>query len=366
MPILLRTLRALLASTLLTGAGAAAAAEVAPPHHRSGGFQNNYLEFAPRGFAELLRWQWQARRQGLPPAPQSPTPSVAPDLDFIAANARAGAAMQPAVTWIGHATVLAQLGGLNLLTDPIFSGRAAPVRWAGPKRAQPPGLALSQLPHIDFVVISHNHYDHCDAASLQALAGQPGGAPLFLVPLGLKSWMAELGISRVVELDWWQSHRLGDVEVVMTPVQHWSGRGLTDRLQTLWGGWAVFAPDAHLFFAGDTGYSRDFADIAQRFADRQRDGGFDIALIPVGAYAPRWFMKDQHVDADEAVRLHQDLRARRSLGIHWGTFELSDEALDEPPRALASARARRGVADDDFFVLALGQTRKLPRRGAAQ
>ena len=343
-----------------------APASAPPSHHRPGGFQNNYLDFAPRGLADFLRWRWNAVRQGLPPAPSQPTPAVAPDLAFIASNAKAGAAMQPAVTWIGHATVLAQVGGLNILTDPMLSERASPVSFAGPRRAHPPGLTLAQLPRIDLVVISHNHYDHCDAPTLQALHAQAGGPPQFLVPLGLKTWANELGINKVIEMDWWQQHRMGAVEVVMTPMQHWSGRSLNDRMQSLWGGWAVFAPDAHLFFAGDTGYSRDFADIAVRFADRQGGGGgFDIALIPVGAYAPRWFMKEQHVDSDEAVRMHRDLNAKRSLGIHWGTFELTDEPLDEPPRALAGAMQRAGLTEDQFFLLALGQTRKLPQRGSS-
>ena len=360
---------AALASCLgLNGAAAQASQppHAAPLHHRAGTFQNNYFDFAPKGLADFLSWRWNALRHGLPPAPTQPTPSLAPDLPFIISNAKAGAAMQPAVTWVGHATVLVQVGGLNILTDPIFSERASPLSFAGPRRAQPPGLTLAQLPRIDLVVISHNHYDHCDAPSLQALQAQPGGPPLLLVPLGLKAWAAEQGLSNVIEMDWWQQHKLGAVDVVMTPVQHWSGRSLNDRLQTLWGGWAVFAPDAHVFFAGDTGYSRDFADIAQRLADRQKgSGGFDIALLPVGAYAPRWFMKEQHVDSMEAVRIHRDLGAKRSLGIHWGTFELTDEPLDEPPRALAQALAKAGVSDDNFFLLALGQTRKLPRRGAA-
>jgi N-acyl-phosphatidylethanolamine-hydrolysing phospholipase D len=348
-------------------AGCATAADApASPHHRGDTFQNTYLEFTPRGLGDLLRWRWNAWRNHLPPAPSAPTPQTLPDLAFIGANAKAGAAMVPAVTWIGHATVLAQLGGLNLLTDPIFSERASPMSFVGPQRAQPPGLAFTQLPHIDVVVVSHNHYDHCDMASLQALNTQAGGPPLFLVPLGLKAWLADIGISNAVELDWWQSHRVGAVDFVLTPVQHWSGRTLTDRLETLWGGWAVFAPDAHLFHAGDTGYSRDFEDIAARFADRQSDGGFDIALIPVGAYEPRWFMKDQHVNPDEAVQIHRDLRARRSLGIHWGTFALTDEPLDEPPRALARARSAAGVTEEAFFLLAIGQTRRLPRRGAPQ
>ncbi len=338
----------------------------APQHHRDGGFQNNYMDFAPKGLGAFLSWRWNAMRNGLPPPPLAPTPRVAPDLAFIQSNARAGQAMAPAVTWVGHATVLAQLGGINMLTDPIFSEHASPVGFAGPKRAQPPGLALDQLPRIDLVVISHNHYDHCDAPTLQALNLQPGGPPQFLVPLGLKAWMAELGITQVREMDWWQSHQLGAVEVVMTPVQHWSGRSLTDRMQTLWGGWAVFAPDAHLFFAGDTGYSPDFSDIAKRFAARQPDGGFDIALIPVGAYKPRWFMKEQHVNPDEAVQMHQDLRSRQSLGIHWGTFELTDEPLDEPPRALARSRQKAGVTEQDFFVLAIGQTRRVEKRQGRQ
>ncbi len=332
------------------------------PHHRPTGFQNNYNEFTTKGLGDFLRWQFEAARDGLPKPPQTPTPQVAPDLAFIAANASAGTLMQPAVTWIGHATVLAQIGGINLLTDPAFSQRASPVSFIGPKRQQPPGVELAALPHIDVVLVSHNHYDHLDDASVRALNAQKGGAPLFVVPLGIKPWMAQRGIVNVVELDWWQSHTVRGVEVVLTPLQHWSGRGLTDRLDTLWGGYAVFAPDFHLYFSGDTGYSKDFADIRQRFADRQRGGGFDIALIAIGAYEPRWFMSTQHVNPAEAVQIHRDLNARRSLGVHWGTFNLTDESLDEPPKALAEARRAAGVSEDDFFLLAIGETRKLPRR----
>ena len=351
---------------LAAAANAAPAAASPPPHHRDGSFQNNYLQFAPRGLLELMQWRLQAARAGLPRPPATATPQVAPDLAFLRANAGAGTAMQPTATWIGHATVLLQMGGLNVLTDPIFSERAAPVQWAGPKRAQPPGVALAELPRIDAVVISHNHYDHCDAASLKALNQQAGGPPLYLVPLGLKDWLADIGVTNAVELDWWQAHRLNGVEIVLTPVQHWSARGLTDRLKTLWGGWAFFAPDFHAYFAGDTGYSKDFADTRARFAPRQTDGGFDLALIPVGAYEPRWFMTEQHVNPDEAVGLHQDLGAKRSLGIHWGTFELTDESLDEPPKALAAARRQKGVAETDFSVTAIGQTLRLPRRGGGQ
>jgi N-acyl-phosphatidylethanolamine-hydrolysing phospholipase D len=325
-------------------------------------FQNNYLEFEPKGLGALLRWKIDSSREGLPKPPQQPTPSVAPDLAFVRANAAAGMAMVPAVTWIGHATTLVQLGGISLLTDPVFSERASPLSFAGPRRHVAPGIALAELPHIDAVVVSHNHYDHLDEASVRALAAQAAGSPLFIVPLGIKAWFAAIGIERVVELDWWQSARVGAVEIVFTPTQHWSGRGLNDRMATLWGSYSIFAPDFQVWFGGDTAYSQDFADIHRRFAARQNGRGFDLALIPIGAYEPRWFMRGQHVDPTEAVQIHRDLAAERSIGIHWGTFELTDESLDEPPRALARAARQAGLADDAFTVLAVGATRRFAPR----
>jgi N-acyl-phosphatidylethanolamine-hydrolysing phospholipase D len=336
------------------------------PHHRPDGFRNLHASFEPKGFLTLLQWQWDAARNGLPRPPMAPTPSVAPDLAYLHGNAGLGAAMNPSLTWIGHASMLAQMGGLNWLIDPVFSERASPVNFVGPRRAQPPGLALDQLPRIDVVLVSHNHYDHLDETSVKTLARQAGGPPLFLVPLGVKAWFADPAISRVIELDWWDAHRIeapaGTVEVVFTPAQHWSGRTLADRLATLWGGFAVFAPDLHLLYTGDTGYSPDFKEIRQRFAARQVSGGFDVALIPIGAYEPRWFMATQHVNPAEAVQIHQDLGTRRSIGVHWGTFSLSDESLDEPPRALEQARRAAGLAAEEFGVMAIGQTLQLPRR----
>jgi N-acyl-phosphatidylethanolamine-hydrolysing phospholipase D len=334
------------------------------PHHTVTGFKNNYSDAVVKTQGDFLRWQWERMRAGVPKPPQQATATVPADMAFISANAQP-AAMQPAITWIGHASMLVQAGGLNVLTDPVFSERAAPVQFAGPKRAQPPGVALAQLPPIDVVLISHNHYDHLDKDTVKALANPAQAATLFIVPLGLKPWFAEQGITNVQELDWWQSTTVKGVEFHFTPVQHWSARGLGDRSQTLWGGWSVFGPDLHWYFSGDTGYSRDFTDTRSHFASRQTaelGGGFDIALIAVGAYEPRWFMKEQHVNPAEAVQIHQDLGAKRSVGVHWGTFELTDEPLDQPPKDLAIARQAAGVKDEDFFLLAVGETRKLPVR----
>ncbi len=342
---------------------------VVKKHHRPDGFQNNYTLATDKSRLDLLRWQWERARAGLPKPPKKPTPIVTPDMKFVSANN--GAAQEPAITWIGHATMLVQMGGLNILTDPVFSERASPVSFAGPKRYQQPGIALKDLPRIDVVLLSHNHYDHLDTASVKALNAQAGGPPLFLVPLGIKKWMAAQGITNVQQMDWWDSIPVqtaaGQVEVHFTPVQHWSARGLGDRRATLWGGFAVFASDYHLYFSGDTGYSKDFLDTRERFAARQTaalGGGFDMALVAVGAYAPRWFMKEQHVNPEEAVQIHLDLQAKRSIGVHWGTFDLTDESLDQPPKDLAVARAEKKLPQEAFDVMAIGQTLKLPRRKA--
>jgi N-acyl-phosphatidylethanolamine-hydrolysing phospholipase D len=339
----------------------------AKKHHRPDGFQNNYTEATDKSRMELLRWQLARLRAGLPKPPEQLTPVVAPDLKFVSANN--GANQEPAITWIGHATMLMQMGGLNILTDPHFSERASPVQFAGPKRYQAPGIALKDLPRIDLVLLSHNHYDHLDVASVRGLNAQAGGPPLFLVPLGVKKWFTNEGITNVQQMDWWDTRSVktasGEVEVHFTPVQHWSARSLSDRRATLWGGFALFAKDFHLYFSGDTGYSKDFIDTQNHFASRQgaaQGGGFDMALIAVGAYEPRWFMKEQHANPQEAVQIHLDLQAKRSIGIHWGTFDLTDESLDQPPKDLAAARNAKNLPKEAFDVMAIGQTLKLPRR----
>jgi N-acyl-phosphatidylethanolamine-hydrolysing phospholipase D len=318
------------------------------PHHTSEGFQN--LDPDARISEGFLSWQWQRRQDGLPkpPDPAHRDWRVVPDLALL--HAPSG---NPSVTWIGHATLLLRLGGLNILTDPHFSERASPVGFAGPKRFHPPGVALADLPEIHAVVISHSHYDHLDVDSVRQLHQRGGGKLQFFVPLGLKPWFAELGIDEVTELDWWQHVELDGVRFTLTPLQHWSARSLGDRNRTLWGGWAITAPDLNIFFAGDTGYSADFVEIGRRL------GPFDLAALPIGAYEPRWFMRRQHVEPAQALQIHRDIRARQSLGVHWGVFEMADESLDEPPRALAAAREAAGMAESEFFVLRVGETRRI-------
>ena len=329
-------------------------------HHTPTGFKNNYAQAVNKSFGDFLRWQWES--WGLDKTANSHTPSVQADLALLKSP------LSPSVTWIGHATALVQADGLNVLVDPVFSERASPVQLFGPKRAQPPGVAMVDLPAIDVVLISHNHYDHLDRISVAQLdekAKAAGKTTLFLVPLGLKVWFNGIGIDSVVELDWWQHHDIKGVEFHLTPVQHWSARSINDRSATLWGGWAVLGADFHWYYAGDTGYSRDFADTAKQFAPRQTEalgGGFDLALVPVGSYEPRWFMSQQHVNPMESVRIHQDVGAKRSIGVHWGTFSLTDEPLDQPPRDLAIARQVLDVKATDFGILAIGESRQFGKR----
>ncbi len=324
--------------------------EPSRPHHTQEGFRNAYPHPEKAGFWDWKLEQWKL---GVPkkPAEGYRFETVRGDLKYLAANRR-----DATVTWVGHATLLVQIGGLNVLTDPQFSERASPVSFAGPRRVVPPVPAIEELPHIDAVVISHDHYDHLDLATVTRLAAQPGGPPRFFAGLGMKRWFERAGIADVVELDWWQSVDFRGVQFSFVPVQHWSKRTLWDANQRLWGGWALRHPSFSFFFAGDTGYSQDFADIGRKF------GGFDLAAIPVGAYAPRWFMSIMHVDPAEAVKIHRDLLARQSVGIHWGTFDdLTDESLYEPPEVLAREREKAGLKPDDFFLMKHGETRVLKR-----
>ncbi|MBB5193497.1 L-ascorbate metabolism protein UlaG (beta-lactamase superfamily) [Silvimonas terrae] len=325
--------------------------DAAKSHHTPTGFRNRYPHGRPSG-EDLRRWRAERKAQHLPPPPTADLSAVAPNLDFIHQRQQ-----DPAVTWIGHNTLLLQVAGLNILTDPVFSERCSPVQFAGPKRHQRPGVALGELPHIDLVLISHNHYDHLDYASVSALYRQAGGPPVFAVALGMDIWMKRkfprLPADKLITLDWWESAQSGAATLTFVPVQHWSARTPLDRNATLWGGWVLEVNGFRFFFSGDLGYSKDVTDIAERF------DGFDFAAIGIGAYEPRWFMHNQHVNPAESVQIHRELRSRQSMGIHWGTFELTDEALDQPPQDLEQACADQGLAPGEFFVLRHGQTRVL-------
>jgi L-ascorbate metabolism protein UlaG (beta-lactamase superfamily) len=297
-----------------------------------------------RSVADLPTWWWRRLRgQKRAAWPKRVPPPLTPALpESIPAG-------QVAVTWIGHSTFLLQLPGLSVLTDPMFASHAGPFGLLGPKRSRPPALALGQLPPIDAVLLSHNHYDHLDLSSLRRIARER--RPRIITTLGNKAWLETRGVGNVVELDWWQGYDMPDVEVTCTPAQHFSSRTLWDRNRTLWGGFGLKTSAGSIYFAGDSGWFGCFEDIGTRL------GPFDLALIPIGAYEPRWFMAPVHMNPEEAVRAHLAVRSRRSLGMHFGTFQLTDEAIDAPLVALAEARTQHGVASTDFSTLESGETR---------
>lgn len=257
---------------------------------------------------------------------------------------------ETAITFVNHATFLIQVDGSTILTDPIWSDRASPFDWIGPKRMRPPGVSFDDLPEIDAVLISHNHYDHLDLPTVLRL--QKSFDPQFIVPLGVGELLKQNGITNIIELDWWQQFVLSeDTHISSVPAQHFSGRGLTDRDKTLWSGYVIENEAGNIYFAGDTGYDGFFPEIGERF------GPIDTALIPIGAYRPRWFMEPIHVDPEEAVQVHLDIQARQSIGIHFGTFPLADDGMTEPLDDLQSAREKFNVSDEEFTTLKEGETK---------
>ncbi len=291
-------------------------------------------------------WKWKRHAQ------RGPWPSRLPSTPSSKPTPLANSPL--AATWIGQATFLLQTRVVNVLTDPVYSDRVGPLN-IGPHRVRAPGIAFDDLPAIDLVLLSHDHYDHCDLATLRRLWRKH--APLALTPLGNAPLLRSAGFSpeRIVELDWWQSHTAAPrLDITLTPARHWSNRLRGPRNGRLWGGFFLNAPGATALFTGDTAYDATmFHDI------RTRLGSPDLAMIPIGAYAPRWFMKEQHCDPSEAVQIHRDLGARVSIGMHWGTFPLTDEGFDEPPRELARALATAGLAPSEFLALNSGETVRL-------
>ena len=259
------------------------------------------------------------------------------------------------VTFIGHATFLIQTAAGNLLTDPMYSEHAGPLNILGPRRVRPPAVSFYDLPRISTVLLSHNHYDHCDRRTLARLADRFD--PLVVTPLGNGAIVRSCGIQRIEELDWWQEAKTSALPITLTPAQHFSARHPLDRNRALWGGFTLMADGARIYFAGDTAYSSFFIDV------RERIGPIDLALLPIGAYEPRWFMQSVHMNPAEAVQAHMDLEASESVGMHFATFQMTTEGIDEPLRALDDARRARNIPPHQFHTLGFGESVRLASRG---
>jgi L-ascorbate metabolism protein UlaG (beta-lactamase superfamily) len=341
--------RALVVALLAAGVGACAALDYGRRYHdgpASDHFDGTAF-FNPsgpigKGALDVIQWRLKEEREPWPESVPLAAPAKPP-------QRVEGAGLQ--VTFVGHATVLIQTQGLNILTDPVWSERAFVVGWAGPRRVTPPGIAFEDLPPIDLVLVSHNHYDHMDLPTLARLRATHD--PLVIAPLG-NEYVLRDGDERmrVHTLDWWQHAAVKDLRVHVVPVYHWSRRRLFDRNKALWGGFAIETRAGTLYYGGDTGF-RDGAFFREA---RERFGGFRLAVLPVGAYEPRWFMRDQHVNPAEAVQIHRLLGARTTLGVHLRTFQLTDESIDQPEIDLAAALREAGVPPEEFFTLPIGGT----------
>jgi len=282
----------------------------------------------------LLRRLWLSvvpRKGGAPLIPADPSALAA----------------SPGLTWIGHASFLVRMDGATFLTDPMFSPRASPLSFAGPRRLVPPGVAMDALPEVDFALVSHDHYDHLDLPSVRALARR---GVRFVVPSGVGEIVRRAG-GEVAELGWWERKDMGPVTVHCVPSRHFSGRSLRDRNRRLWAGFVVEGPSRRFYHAGDTAAFDGFAEIGRRL------GPIDLAAMPIGAYLPRRMMASVHVTPEEALQGALAARASRIAAMHWGTFDLADEPLDEPPRRFRAEAQRLGLGDDQAWVLGVGETR---------
>lgn len=323
-------------------------------HHSPEGFTN----LSPGGHqpGEVKRWRKERKAAGLP------LPPAGGYEHFIATW------WQPAeidvsgsenkLWWLGHSTILLRLQNQYILTDPVFSRRASPLSFAGPERRTPIALSIADLPAIDAVVISHNHYDHLDDKSIRLLLARFPDITFF-APLGLKRWLRQRGARDVIELDWWQSVTRQGVVYTAVPAQHWSMRTFWDRNASLWCGWVIGRRDWRFWFPGDTGYTPELLQIPARL------GNIDVAALPIGAYAPRWFMATNHMDPQQAVKLWEQLDKPLAFPIHWGVFELADESLDEPVRELQEALNETVSGFSNFTPLRIGQYLTLPDAGHA-
>lgn len=321
----------------------------APTDHFDGERFFNPTPSDGKTLGQVLRWRMTSKR--------TPWPR------WIEAERRFAPPPEPGpgeagVTFINHSTFLIRVAGLNVLTDPIWSERASPLSWAGPRRVRAPGLFFDALPAVHLVLVSHNHYDHMDLPTLRRL--DHAHRPLFLTGLGNRRYLRDRGLRNVEELDWWQTHPFPSLGVTLTPARHFARRGLFDTNRTLWGGFHLEGAGLRILFAGDSGYGDHFRAI------RQRLGPPDLALLPIGAYEPRWFMREAHVNPAEAVQAHQDLESRQSVAMHFGTFQLTDEGIDEPVQALQQSLAERGLDAERFRVLGFGETMRVGPRVVEQ
>lgn len=302
-------------------------------------YRNLEPPFEPHGLGAVLRWAVVDRLAGRRRRSdaRAVVPVTAPDLALIGGDA-------PSLTWVGHATWLLRLRGRTILTDPVWSRSLGP----GLVRNVAPGVEARDA-RPDIVLVSHNHRDHLDAPTI----GRIGGEPRYLVPMGLGRFFTRRGYDRVVEMRWWQTEEVDGIAITFVPSQHWSQRGPTDRNRSLWGGFVVEADGVRVYFAGDTAHFEGFTEIGRRFPD------LDAALLPIGAYDPEWFMRTQHMNPEDALDAFSQLGAKLLCAMHWGTFKLTDEPLDEPPQLLEAHRAARGVDPARIWVAAIGESRRL-------
>ena len=298
---------------------------------------------ADKGAGDISTFLWQNlwNKEKWPKAIENPPAD--PIVERVTEGIRA--------TYINHATVLVQVAGLNILTDPVWSKRVSPVAFAGPKRVRDPGIPLEALPEIDLILVSHNHYDHLDTASLKTLRQQQDKEPVIVSGLGNAKLLKKQGYQNALELDWGEHTQVGPATVHFVECQHRSGRGAFDQMKTLWGSFVVKTPEGAIYFAGDTGYSPHFKALGEQY------GPFALSLLPIGAYEPRWFMKDIHLNPEEAVQAHLDLNSQQSLGIHFGVFQLTWEAIDSPISDLEAALDEKGLPRETFWVLEPGAQR---------
>lgn len=314
-------------------------------HHTANGYRNLHIEDPDKNFFDFLAMRWFGDTEWADHAARAAEVPVK-DLDLETVRKPSQSIR---ISWLGHSTFLLQGKDRNILTDPAFGARVSPFSFAGPKRYTRHVVDYAALPPIDIVIISHNHYDHLDIAAVQLL----GNRPRYLVPLGLKAWFVENGIAadRVREMDWWDSASVEGLDIQAMPSQHWSARGLNDRRETLWASWLIQLEGRKVWFAGDTGYNPvQFKEIGR--AAR----GIDIALIPIGGYAPRPFMRLYHVNPEEAIRIHKDIGARESIGMHWGTYPLTAEGPIDPVLELEKQKKAYKLMPEAFITMTIGES----------